>query len=154
VSAVADGLDDDQLLAALKDALSARHAVPHEFIESAKNAFAWHNIDAELAQLTYDSTSALESVAMATRSDTAAIRELTFSSPRLTIELEVSEDSLLGQVIPAQAATIDIQNRTGAERTVPADDVGFFSISPLPEGIFRLRCRAPGIDVVTGWVTL
>ncbi len=151
---MADGLDDDQLLAALKDALSARHAVPHEFVEAAKNAYAWHNIDTELAQLTYDSARGLEPAALATRSDTAGIRELTFSSPRLTIELEVTADSLLGQVIPVQVVTIDIQYREGSTGTVSSDEVGFFSVSPIPEGLFRLRCRAAGIDVVTGWVTL
>ena len=30
-------------------------AVPEWFVETGKNAYAWHNIDAELAQLTYDS---------------------------------------------------------------------------------------------------
>jgi hypothetical protein len=151
---VADGLDDDELLAALKGALSARHAVPDEFVEAAKNAFAWHNIDAELAQLTYDSTSGLEPAAMATRSDTAAIRELTFTSARLTIELEVTADSLFGQVIPAQAATIEIQPRTGGATLVSSDEVGFFSVETIPSGPFRLRCRAVGVDVVTAWVEL
>ncbi len=50
-----DTWDDEQLLAALKESLRARQAVPPEFVEAAKNAYAWHNIDAELAQLTYDS---------------------------------------------------------------------------------------------------
>ena len=149
-----DDLDDDQLFAALKDALSARRAVPPEFVEAAKNAYTWHNIDAELAQLTYDSTSALEPAALATRADTAGIRELTFSSARLTIELEVSTDALLGQVTPPQVATIDIQFRTGPASTVSSDEVGFFAVSPIPQGLFRLHCRAAGIDVVTGWVTL
>ena len=40
--------DDDRLLAALGQALKAREAVPSWFIEAGKNAFAWHNIDAEL----------------------------------------------------------------------------------------------------------
>ena len=53
---VAEGWDDEALLAALRQALRARQAVPAEFVEAAKNAFAWHNIDAELAQLTYDSS--------------------------------------------------------------------------------------------------
>ena len=44
--------DDDRLLAALSQALKAREAVPSWFIETGKSAFAWHNIDAELAQLT------------------------------------------------------------------------------------------------------
>lgn len=151
---MADRLDDDQLLVALKDALSARHAVPDEFVEAAKNAFAWHNIDAELAQLTYDSTSGLESAAMATRSDTAYIRELTFTSPRLTIELAVTANSLVGQVIPAQAATIEIQSHAGGAAVVSSDEVGFFSVEPIPSGPFRLRCQAVGVDVVTAWVEL
>ena len=149
-----DGLDDDQLLTALKDALGARQAVPHEFIEAGKNAFAWHNIDAELAQLTYDSTSGLDAAVSVTRSDTAAIRELTFSSPRLTIELEVTADTLLGQIVPAQVATIDVQMRAGGTTAVSSDEVGFFSVLPVPQGPFRLRCRAAGIDVVTAWVEL
>ena len=49
---VTDGWDDEELLAALRQALTARRAVPPEFVEAGKNAFAWHNIDAELAQLT------------------------------------------------------------------------------------------------------
>ena len=44
-----------QLLAALRAALAEYESVPPEFIEAAENAFAWHNIDAELARLTYDS---------------------------------------------------------------------------------------------------
>ncbi len=52
---MADAWDDEELLAALRQAHRARQAVPPEFVEAAKSAFAWHNIDAELAQLTYDS---------------------------------------------------------------------------------------------------
>lgn len=151
---MADGLDDDQLLAALKEALSARHAVPHEFTETARNAFAWHNIDAELAQLTYDSSGEPGPAALATRSETAAVRELTFSSSRLTAELEVTPDSLLGQIIPAQVFTIDVQTPADATTAGASDEAGFFSLRPLPQSPFRLRFRAAGIDVITGWITL
>ena len=48
--------DDDQLFAALKEAVRAARAVPPEFVEVGKSAYAWRNIDAELASLTYDST--------------------------------------------------------------------------------------------------
>ncbi len=50
-----DGWDDERLLTALSEAMKERQAVPSWFVETAKNAYAWHNIDAELAQLTYDS---------------------------------------------------------------------------------------------------
>src|SRR5260370_12380145 len=56
VSVVTDGWDDEELLAALRQALTARRAVPPEFVEAGKNAFAWHNIDPELPHLTYNST--------------------------------------------------------------------------------------------------
>ena len=146
--------DDEVLLAALRQAIRSRRAVPPEFVDAAKNAFAWHDIDAELAQLTYDSSRA-SAAAAATRAEAASIRALTFTSPRLTIELEVTEDSLLGQVVPAQAAMIEVQTREGAEIAVPSDEIGCFSVHPIPPGSFRLRCRtADSTDVLTGWITL
>jgi hypothetical protein len=153
VAVVTNGWDDEELLAALKQALSDRRAVPPELVEAGKNAFAWHNIDAELAQLTYDSTRGADHLA-STRAEPAAVRALTFTSPRFTIELEVTEDSLLGQVLPPSAATIEVQAHTGAGRAVHAEEMGSFTIRPIPHSPFRLRCRAAGIDVLTSWITL
>lgn len=145
--------DDDRLLATLSLALKARQAVPPWFIETGKNAFAWHNIDAELAELTYDSTRSARELAV-TRAEPAAVRAMTFTSPRLAIELEVTEDSLLGQVLPAQAATIEVVTGAGVIHVAGADEIGCFSIRPIPRGRFRLRCRAAGLDVLTAWITL
>jgi hypothetical protein len=148
------GWDDDELLAALRQALHSRRAVPPEFVEAGKNAFAWHNVDAELAQLTYDSSYLLESAA-STRTEAASIRALTFTSARLTIELEVTEDAVLGQVVPAQVASIEVQPRTGEQMELASDEIGCFSLDPIPDGPFRLHCRTTGgIDVLTGWITL
>ena len=89
------------------------------------------------------------------RAEDASIRALTFTSAHLTIELEVTEDSLLGQIIPAQAGMIKIQPRDGAETSVSADEIGCFSVRPIPSGAFRLHCRtASDIDALTGWITL
>ena len=151
---VAEGWDDEALLAALRQALRARQAVPAEFVEAGQNAFAWHNIDAELAQLTYDSTSDPE-LAPSVRTEAASIRALTFTSAHLTIELEVTPDALLGQIVPTQTATIKVQSRTGPETAVSADEIGCFMIRPIPSLPFRLHCRTGiGIDVLTGWITL
>lgn len=147
-------LNDDELLAALREAVTARRAVPDDFVAAAKNAFAWHNIDAELAQLTYDSMRDTD-LALATRTEAASIRALTFTSGHLTIELEVGTESLVGQVVLAQTALITIQPMTGAEIEVSADEIGCFSIEPIPAGQFRLRCRAAaGVETITGWITL
>jgi hypothetical protein len=148
------GWDDDDLLAALREALRVREAVPPEFVEAAKNAFAWHNVDSELARLTYDSSRDPE-YQPSLRGEAASIRALTFTSAHLTIEVEVTRGSLLGQIIPAQAGVITVQPRDGAEAELPADEIGCFSIRPVPVGPFRLRCRAvAGTDAQTGWITL
>jgi hypothetical protein len=154
MSAVTNGLEDEALLAALRQAIRSGQAVPPEWIAAAKSAFAWRNIDAELALLTCDSTQG-SAVAAPTRAEAASIRALTFSSPRLTIELEVAEDSLLGQVVPAQPAMIEVETRDGAETPAPSDEIGCFSVYPIPVGPFRIRCRtADSTDVLTGWITL
>jgi hypothetical protein len=154
VGSVPESWDDEQLLAALKESLRAQQAVPPEFVEAGRSAYAWHNIDAELARLTYDSIRDPDRVP-SLRSETASIRALTFTSTHLIIELEVSGESLLGQVIPAHEGTIEIQTRDGAVATVPVDRLGWFPIRPIPASPFRLRYHTTdGADVLTGWINL
>lgn len=146
--------DDDELLTALRQALDYRSAVPEEFVQAGKNAFAWRNIDAELAELTYDSLRSVEG-ALSVRAESASIRALTFSSPRLTIELELVGDSLIGQIVPGRPAVITLQPKVGDSTILDADDIGRFSMQPIPTGLFRLHCRTEaGIETVTGWITL
>ena len=153
MSAVGAGLTDDELLEALRRAVAARQDVPPDFVTAAKDAFAWHNIDAELAQLTYDSRAAQD--ALATRTEAASIRALTFTSGSMRIELEVAQDSLVGQIVPAQPAVITLLSRSGGETAVTADEIGCFSLEPIPLGQFRLRCRtSAGVETMTGWITL
>jgi hypothetical protein len=152
--------DDDELLAALGEAIRAREEVPEWFVETGKNAYAWHNIDAELAQLTYDSDSDQEQardrdLVAAVRSETALIRALTFTSTHLSLELEVTEDALLGQVVPPRAGTLEVQTMAGTIATTPVDEIGCFAVEPIPASPFRLRYRTGNdTDVLTGWITL
>jgi hypothetical protein len=151
---VRDGWDDEQLLGALREATRAREEVPPGVVEVAKGAYAWHNIDAELAQLTYDSSRDGE-LSATVRSETATIRALTFTSAHTSIELEVTGDSLLGQVMPPGEGTIEALTREGATTATTVDEIGCFSFEPIPPGPFRLRCRTErGTDVMTGWITL
>jgi hypothetical protein len=154
VNGLSAGWEDEELLTALRQALRSHEAVPADFINAGKNAFVWRNIDAELAELTYDSLSSAE-YELSMRAEAASIRALTFTSARLTIELEVVGDSVLGQVVPAQSAAITVQPKVGAGIALDADEIGRFSIRPVPAGLFRLHCRtATGIETLTGWITL
>ena len=147
-----DSWDDDRLLAALGEAVRARQGVPDAFVEMGQRAYAWHRVDAELAELTYDSAA---DRTMAVRSEMASIRALRFTSAHLTMELEISEDGLLGQVIPPRAGTLEAQTGAGASTETAVDEIGCFGVDPVPASPFRLRFRgADGTDVLTGWVTL
>jgi hypothetical protein len=155
VSVVSAVWEDDDLIAALQEALRARQTVPDEFVEAGKSAFAWRNIDAELARLTYDSVRDLE-LAASVRAEEATIRALTFTSARLTIELEVTSDAVVGQIVPAQPATLIVQpGAAGTQTEVRADEIGCFTIQPIPAGAFRLQCRTDaGVEVMTGLFTI
>lgn len=146
-------IDDEQLLTALREAMRAGEAVPSWFAETGKNAYAWHNVDADLAQLTCDSGADAE-LSAAARSETASIRALTFTSSRLSMDLEVAGGSVLGQIVPLRAGTLETHTNAGVT-TAPVDETGCFALDPKPVGPFRLRFwTTDGVDVVTGWITL
>lgn len=154
-----DDWDDEGLLEALRESVRVRLAVPPWFAQTARNAYAWFDIDAQLAQLTYDSShdkeleTTLRSVSL--RSEPASIRALTFTSARLAIELEVTADSLIGQIVPPRQGSLEQESRSGETATVSIDEIGCFWIQPVPDGPFRLRCRTEdGLEVVTNWFTL
>jgi hypothetical protein len=149
-----DAWDDERLLAALRDAERARRAVPGGFVQAARAAYAWHNLDAELAQLTYDSQHD-DAAAATVRAETASVRALTFTSASVTIELEVTGHSVLGQISPVREGTVEARTRAGAVVTVPVDEIGCFAVDPKPADPFHLRCRTvDGADVVTGLIML
>jgi hypothetical protein len=152
--AAREAVPDDVLLAALREALATHEAVPAWFVEAGKSAYAWHHIDAELAQLTFDSLRDAELTA-SMRSESASIRALTFQSARFTIEVEITDDALLGQLIPSQGGTAEMQTQAGHISATSIDEVGCFAIEPKPDSPFRLRVRTEGQpDVVTGWLTI
>ena len=151
---MSNSLDHGMLLDALRAAIAAREAVPDAFVEAGRSAYAWHNIDAELASLSYDSLWD-DGQAAALRSETASVRALTFQSARFSIEIEITDSALFGQLVPPQPGTAEIQTRSGQAVTVAMDDVGCFTFDRKPDGPFRLRCHtAPQTEVRTGWVTL
>jgi hypothetical protein len=68
-----------------------------------------------------------------------------------------SSRELVGQLIPAQRAGLEIRHGTRADR-IAADDLGRFRAESVPAGPVSLYCRlgpgGPGAAVVTDWVSL
>ncbi|GAA1630880.1 hypothetical protein GCM10009733_029580 [Nonomuraea maheshkhaliensis] len=147
--------DDEELLARLIVALTAADAVPRDFVEAGKTAFAWHNIDAELAELAYDSGLQQDEEAALLRADPAALRALTFVAAELSIELEITEGTLIGQLVPPQAGRIHVLSESGYSHVAAVDEMGVFVLNEKPPEPFRLQCRTvTGLSVSTDWIRL
>jgi hypothetical protein len=149
-------MDDDQLLAALGEALRSERGVPAEFIAMGKAAFAWYGIDAELAALTYDSVfEDAEAEVVGLRFEPASLRYLTFTSENLTLEIEVTDEAVLGQLVPPGPGRVEVRAADGTVVTAVVDQVGGFAVRPVPRGSFRLCCQVTnGANVLTGWLVL
>jgi hypothetical protein len=141
---------DDELLTELREALNAC-SPEAQTLHIEKSLFTWRTIDAELATLTHDSTAAERTVTL--RSETATLRTMTFEAPSLTIELEMTQGSLVGQLVPPGAGSAWL--RTAARTTDPVeiDELGCFTIELRPDTPFSLACQtALGLRVMTDWI--
>jgi hypothetical protein len=143
--------DDEQLLQELGSAVRDAARVPESFLAAGRAAFAWRNVDAELAALTHDSTAA----PAGTRQESAPLRAFTFAARELSIEVEVADNALLGQIVPPRPGRIELRAGDGTIRTADVDEVGWFTLRPLPTGMFRLYLQtAEGAQILTEWMTL
>jgi hypothetical protein len=142
---------DDRLLQELGAAVRDAGRVPESFLATGRAAFAWRNVDAELAALVQDPVPGL----VVTREEPAPLLSFTFATRDLTIEVEVSDEALMGQIVPPRPGRMELRSADGTTRTEPVDEVGWFAFRPLPSGMFRLYLHAAdGSQVLTEWVTL
>jgi hypothetical protein len=88
------------------------------------------------------------------RAERAAVRALSFLASDISIELEVTPDALLGQLVPARPGTIEVQAQDGSRQAVTVDESGWFAIRPLPSAMFRLHLQTANDNVITEWVRL
>lgn len=148
------GLDDEQLLDLLGRTLAATDPVPDGVIAGALGAETWRTIDAELAELVFDS--ALEATGTRAAGPGADTREVTFRAGDVEIELLVPDSPdghLEGQVVPALGDRAELVSLSGAG-TAPVDELGRFRFTSVPTGPVRLGIQLPGGWVHTSWVVL
>jgi hypothetical protein len=144
--------DDERWLAELREALRESAAVPQHVLEAGYSAYAWRTIDVELAELTYDSRTEDPALAGA-RSQQAPLRALTFASSSLTIELQLEPPVVLGQLVPPQPGELVVTLHDGTVRSETVDELGCFTIEPIPPVPFRLEFTGAQ-SVATSWITL
>ncbi|MFB0619560.1 hypothetical protein [Streptomyces sp. AGS-58] len=143
-----DGYADTLLEEELRLAAAVLDPVPAELLQSALDAYALHDLDARLAELTFDSLVD----ALPVRGATDAPRMLTFRAGEVTVDVEVTADGLIGQVLPPQPARIEVLGGPRAPRPVAADTLGRFTSDTPPAGPFALRLRTGAEVIVTEWL--
>jgi hypothetical protein len=144
--------DEAAVLTELGAALREADEVPDEFVAAALAALTWRTIDAELAELTFDSAA---DVALATRTRYgASARTLTFGAGEVSVEIEVTEAGIVGQLSPSAGGSVVCQTPAGTFDEAPVDDVGCFVLRTPPSGPVRLRAESAGHAVATSWVCL
>ncbi|MFE0514521.1 hypothetical protein [Streptomyces sp. NPDC058964] len=148
----ADGEDVDFDVALLEEELRRAAAildpVPTELRQLAIEAYALHDLDAQIAELAFDSLVD----AIPVRGATDPPRMLTFRAGELTVDVEVTGEGLMGQVLPPQPARIEVLGGPQAAAQVPVDAMGRFTSAAPPTGPFALRLRAGGDVIVTEWL--
>jgi hypothetical protein len=154
------GQQHQRLWRVLAEVVGAVDPVPPEILQSGRDSFAWRTVDAELAALTYDSSS--EPAAAAVVRGSEAPRQLTFEAPELTVGVEVTvlgaRRRLIGQLVPAQQGLVTVRHQEGSMAPVEADELGRFRADDVPAGLSSLRCQLGGSEegtaVVTDWIVL
>jgi hypothetical protein len=144
---------DDDLLNLLGRALRAAEPVPDHVVEGARAAWTWRTIDAELAELVFDSAAELTGV----RSEDQA-RQVTFQAPGVEIEVMVIDDvsrRIVGQLVPPAEMTVEL---TGGDRVIStrSDRLGRFGFDEVLAGPVRLTVLGEADEPVvhTEWVLL
>jgi hypothetical protein len=153
------GLDDEGLLAAVREMLGREETPPDWSVDLAKSSYGLRAVDAELAALTSDS--GLATARSGVRSGTEP-RLAVFDAADLSLEIEIEPSTtrvgswrLVGQLIPASPAHIQIRQQQAEPVWVDADDLGRFAADHLAGGSLSLMCMREGTRAaVTDWIAI
>lgn len=147
-----DEPEDTELEDELREVIARVDQVPARLLQAAVGSFAWRTVDADLAELVFDS--------LLDQDETALVRGrgqgrvLSFETDGLTIDVEIDDGTLTGQLLPSQRAAVELRQGDDVAR-LEADELGRFIAGPLRAGPFSLRCSVgAGRLVVTDWISV
>lgn len=142
---------EEDLRGVLREYYTATDPVPARMRAAALAAFAWRDVDHDLAELSTDSLL----VAAPIRSQ-GGPRLLTFTVGEVGIEIEVDGTGptrqIVGQVIPPAVGAVRLR---AAAQTTRADDLGRFFFFAVPAGRFSLTWVPDvGSGCNTAWIDI
>lgn len=146
-------MNEEELQNLLEKALEVADPVPDHVTEAAKAAYTWRTIDAELAELVYDSEGQ-EPVGVRGGD---ATRQVTFRAPGIEVEIMVIAEGrrrLVGQLVPPQEATVELRHGETVHDTA-TDRLGRFGFDSVPTGPVQVAVTtADGGRIVTDWMVV
>jgi hypothetical protein len=156
---MSDAPDDSALEQELRRAAARLDPVPPEVVAAAVDAFAWRDVDAELAELVFDSLLDADQATLVRGS--AGRRLVSFKTAGLTVDVEVTSAGprrdIMGQITPPQRASVQIRHGAGIART-DADELGRFTAGAVAAGPMSLRVSPAGDGtpgaVITDWLAI
>jgi hypothetical protein len=104
---------DDELLRELRDALQ-EPSVDERHIRAAQAAFTWRTVDADLEILGLETELAPAGAAQV-RGSPGSPRMFTFHGERLSVEIEIDEDGIVGQLTPPGPARVILLTTDGPQ---------------------------------------
>ncbi len=107
---------DDDLLRELGGALREKH-VQESIIRAGQAAFAWRTVDAELEIIGLDDDSVLAGTGQIRGGQPDSPRTLIFHSERVSVEVEIDEAGLVGQLTPSGLGQVTLITADGAQAT-------------------------------------
>lgn len=145
--------DDEELILAELGAALAPSPLSESLLAFGKEAFTFRTIDEELrlASQTYDSD---VDQALAGSHSRGATRELAFRSKDVSVEIEVADGDIVGQIIPAVPGTVIAESSQGHRSQAEPDDLGCFSLPVPSKGLLRLFIGSGSSRIVTEWARL
>ncbi len=154
-----DEREDAELEEQLRKAAALVDPLPAQLLQTAMDSFTWRTIDADLAELVFDSMVDQDEDVLVR--GPAHARLLSFEAGDMTIDVEITgvgpSRRLIGQLAPPQPAVVEVR-QSGGVGAVEADELGRFSAGPLRAGPISVRCST-GVEpdrrrVVTDWVPI
>ncbi len=150
-------LDDSWMPPGLADVVSEADPIPFDVLQSLRAGFSRRSLDAELAELIYDS---VLDEPVGVRSANAD-RHLSFQGPKVSVEMSVAQERrrVVGQLVPAGPGDVEVRHGRGSY-FVDVDEYGRFFASDIPRGPVSFRCRGRGdgggdaVATVTDWIVL
>ena len=140
--------DDGLLEEELRQAAAVLDPLPPALLQIAVDAYALYDLDARVAELTFDSLVD----AIPVRGATDVPRMLTFTAGEVTLDVEVTAEGLMGQVLPPRPARVEVLGGPRPTAPLTVDDLGRFTAAAPPSGPFALRLRTDDDVVVTEWL--